>query len=363
MHGFCFAQRRCQSMSRWNISIFSRGVAVTSRAKRGFSAWSARASALLIGKRLWIAALFLLVAGGTPALARDVSTGFALLLPEKIVVNEAPRSALNFTLDMLRPFLPPDFPRDHATVTLAMSTLEPFSCRAFPMQPPQSLTAVRFQGDDAERREHLALLEEALIYDQPGYKAVVPLPAAGAHHFVLQTKAAWQQEADRFVQHVSKVQVAALGSAEGWDKPTGLPFEILPLSRPFGLCAGMSFTGQVLREGKPVPGALVEIARLNSAVRPDMRPMPAPEQNAAPSPQKAKRPARPEPESPYQATQEIRADDRGIFTFACPLAGWWIFSASDAGDPLQDPEGRQKPLEIKTGFWVCFEPCRESPRR
>lgn len=321
---------------------------------------------LSLGKALCcgIAALLPLLTGGVPALAQGVSTGFALLLPEKAVVNEAPRSALNFTLDMLRPFLPPDFPRDHATLALAMSTLDPFSCRAFPMQPPQSLTAVRFRGDDAERREHLALLEDVLLYDQPGYKAVVPLPEAGAHHFVLQTKAAWQPEADRFVQHVSKVQVAALGSAEGWDKPTGLPFEIMPLSRPFGLCAGMSFTGQVLREGKPVPGALVEVARLNSAVRPDMRPMPAPDQPDQPVPsQKTKRAARPEPDSPYQAIQDIRADDRGVFTFACPLAGWWIFSASDAGDPLQDPEGRQKPLEIKTGFWVCFEPCRESPRR
>ncbi len=308
--------------------------------------------------RLFAVFLALVWLNAAGASASPVPTNFALILPEKAVVDEVPQSALNFTLDMLRPFLDPDFPRDHPTLALAMSTLEPFSGQALPMQPPQSFTALHFRGEEAQRMEHLALVEEVMIYDQPGYRAVVPLPEAGAHHFVLQTKATWQPEADRFVQHVSKVQVAALGSAEGWDRPAGLPFEIVPLSRPFGLCAGMSFTGQVVREGKPVPGARVEIAWLNSAVKPDMRPLPAAGQS--PAPPKNRRSPRP---APYRATQELRADSQGVFTFACPRAGWWVFAASDAGDPLQDPEGQQKPLEIRTDFWVCFEPCREGSRR
>ena len=47
----------------------------------------------------------------------------------------------------------------------------------------------------------------------------------------------------------------------------------------------------------------------------------------------------------------------GTLTFVCPLPGWWAFSTSMAGDPLQDPEGKQKPLEIKTIFWVYMNDC------
>ena len=59
----------------------------------------------------------------------------------------------------------------------------------------------------------------------------------------------------------------------------------------------------------------------------------------------------------FGATQQVKADGQGVFTFVCPLPGWWAFSTSMAGDPLQDPEGKQKPLEIKTIFWVYMNDC------
>ena len=65
----------------------------------------------------------------------------------------------------------------------------------------------------------------------------------------------------------------------------------------------------------------------------------------------------PQPISAFGATQQVKADGQGVFTFVCPLPGWWAFSTSMAGDPLQDPEGKQKPLEIKTIFWVYMNDC------
>ena len=65
----------------------------------------------------------------------------------------------------------------------------------------------------------------------------------------------------------------------------------------------------------------------------------------------------PQPISAFGATQQVKADSQGVFTFVCPLPGWWAFSTSMAGDPLQDPEGKQKPLEIKTIFWVYMNDC------
>lgn len=53
------------------------------------------------------------------------------------------------------------------------------------------------------------------------------------------------------------------GVPGNWDKPVGLPTEIVPLDKPYALWAGGVFRGQVLSEGKPVPDAAVEVEYLN----------------------------------------------------------------------------------------------------
>lgn len=77
-----------------------------------------------------------------------------------------------------------------------------------------------------------------------------PPHAGAAYHFIMQSKAIWQPEENRFTQYTVKVQVPAHGSSTGWDMASGTGLEITPLSRPFGMCAGMSFTGQVMRDGQ-----------------------------------------------------------------------------------------------------------------
>ena len=178
----------------------------------------------------------------------------------------------------------------------------------------------------------------------------------------MQTKAGWVPELDKFVQYVTKVQIPAYGSAEGWDKPANISFEISPLSRPFGLCSGMAFSGQALFDGKPIPGALIDVARLDPAIKPNVAQpedpnAPPQDDKAQPKAKKQDKQPTPQPISAFGDTQQVKADSQGVFTFTCPLPGWWAFSTSMAGDPLQDPEGKQKPLEIKTIFWVYMNEC------
>lgn len=65
----------------------------------------------------------------------------------------------------------------------------------------------------------------------------------------------WEPAEDCYIVHYTKAYVAAFGEEEGWDEPAGLKTEIVPLTRPFGNYAGNVFQGQVLLNGKPVPGA------------------------------------------------------------------------------------------------------------
>ena len=121
--------------------------------------------------------------------------------------------------------------------------------------------------------------------------------------------------------------VDSFASGEGWDALVGLPLEIRPLTRPTGLWTGNVFTGVILKEGKPVPFAEVEVAFANdgSVVAPN----------------------------DAFTTQVIRADANGTFTYAMPRAGWWGFAALlEADKPRLSPDGKEVPVEEGAVIWV-----------
>lgn len=104
------------------------------------------------------------------------------------------------------------------------------------------------------------------------------------------------------------------------------------------------------------------MARLDPAIKPNVAQpedpnAPPQDDKAQPRPKSRISSPRRSPFPPSAPTQQVKADSQGVFTFVCPLPGWWAFSTSMAGDPLQDPEGKQKPLEIKTIFWVYMNDC------
>ncbi len=65
--------------------------------------------------------------------------------------------------------------------------------------------------------------------------------------------------------------------------------------------------------------------------------------------------------SDYHVTQVIRADGNGIFSFTCPLAGWWGFAAlSEADYTIKDPAGNEKGVEIGAVLWIHLDPLPRS---
>lgn len=247
---------------------------------------------------------------------------------------------------------------ENKTLKILLGAVEPFSGQGIALERPQAFTALRHSGETEDRSEHLSVLEETTVYGTRGWTTEIALPHPGLYHFIMHSKAGWVPELDRFVQYITSTQVPVQGSSEGWDKPLGTGFEIVPLSRPFGLCAGMGFTGQVLQDGKPLPDTLVDISHLNTSVKPDTK-----TDAKADAKQENKQDAKARPALPLQAVQQIKTDSQGVFTVGCPLPGWWAFAASMSGDPLQDPEGKLKPLEIKTVLWVYMDDCKPRLKR
>jgi len=134
-----------------------------------------------------------------------------------------------------------------------------------------------------------------------------------------------------FIIHYSKVIIGVFGWEDSWQDLLGLPVEIRPLLRPFGNYQGNSFTGQVLVAGKPAPYTEVEVEYLNR-------------EKHYRSP------------TDYHTTQIVLTDNNGVFSFTCPLSGWWGFASLSLADyTLKDSEGSEKEVELGGGIWIYMD--------
>ncbi len=149
----------------------------------------------------------------------------------------------------------------------------------------------------------------------------------GDYVYFLEPAPYWEPDEGKMIIQYTKVIVDAFDGMEGWDASVGLPVEIEPLTRPYGLWTGNLFTGIVRKNGEPVPFAEVEVEWRNDGSI----------------------------EAPAEAfvTQVVKADATGAFSYALPRAGWWGFAAlleSDA--PMKSPAGKDVPLEQGGVIWV-----------
>ncbi len=187
---------------------------------------------------------------------------------------------------------------------------------------------VRFGVRRGETTEDLlGTLVERRVDGRTAWRAQYRFARPGNYAFFVEPRPYWEPAEGKMIVHYTKVIVDAFAAGEGWDEPVGLPVEIVPLARPYGLWTGNVFRGVVLRDGKPVPGAEVEVAwRNDGSVR--------------------------IPADAYE-TQVIRADSQGVFVYGLPRAGWWGFAALVDGDaPMKSPEGKEVPVELGGLIWV-----------
>jgi len=219
------------------------------------------------------------------------------------------------------------------TIQLKLSFSHPFEETGMNLKKPAQFYVVK----DHKRTDLLKNLHEMQVMDHLGWQVDFPVRRPGVYQFVMEPFPYWEPTEDIFIIHYTKVTVPAFGSEEGWDQPLGLATEIVPLLRPFGNYAGNTFTGKVLLDGKPVPGAEIEVELYNQNQH----------YQAATS---------------YHITQAVKADSAGIFNFTCPVAGWWGFSALTIADyTLKSPAGEDKKVEIGAVFWTYMAPYISRP--
>lgn len=209
-------------------------------------------------------------------------------------------------------------------VEILLSFSHPFEGTGMELVKPDQFYLVR----DGEKSSLLADLEATRIMENKAFRYEFKPTAPGVYHFVMEPQPYWEPIEDSHIIHYTKTTVGVFGWDENWQETLGLPVEIKPLLRPFGNYRGNTFTGQVLVNGKPAPNTEVEVEYYN-----DSGTWKAP--------------------TDYHITQVILTDSSGVFSFTCPLDGWWGFAALHTADyTIKDPEGNDKPVELGGVIWV-----------
>jgi len=179
-----------------------------------------------------------------------------------------------------------------------------------------------------EQHDLLPALREKPVDGKRAFTASIRPKAPGDYVFYIEPAPYWEPAERKMIVHYTKVVVDVMGAGEGWDALVGLPVEIEPLVRPYGLWTGNTFRGIVRRDGRPVPFAEIEVEYYNADGR---------------------------VKTPNDAfiTQVVKADQDGVFSYAMPRAGWWGFAALVEGDEkMESPEGKAVDVELGGLIWV-----------
>jgi len=245
-----------------------------------------------------------------------VLLGFALILP-------ADRAAAHFQVLLPSTDIVED--QDLRTIDLDLRFTHPMEQGpTMNMARPRQIVAL-FGGKRIDLSDHL---KPRKIAGKSAYTCTLQASSPGDYVVYVEPEPYWEAAEEKMIVHYTKVVIDVLGAEKGWDALVGLPVEIEPLVRPYGLWTGNSFRGIVRYRGKPVPSARVEVEYFNEERR--VKP----------------------PRAAF-ITQVIKTDPNGVFSYTMPRAGWWGFAALITGEKkMKNPKG--KPVEVELGglMWV-----------
>jgi cobalt/nickel transport protein len=227
------------------------------------------------------------------------------------------------------------------TVTFTYQWGHPFEHQLFDAPKPERVVVIAPDGKETDLTK---TLEKATIPGSEGKKVVaytfkLTPKERGDYVFMLTTPPIWMAEEEEFFKDTIKV-VVHVQAQKGWDVVIGGDlFEIVPLTRPYGLQAGMVFQTQVGIEQKSAKGAyfntwsgvLVEIERYN-----------------------ARAPKKLPPDE--HITRAAKTDRSGVATCTLTEPGWWCVTA--LGNPRQEHkerEGKKHPVRERATFWVFVD--------
>jgi cobalt/nickel transport protein len=214
-------------------------------------------------------------------------------------------------------------------VTIEFLWGHPFEHQVFKAKAPRSLVVLAPDGKKTDLSKTLEVVKQSTGRAKAaGYRLRFTPGQRGDYVFLGECMPVFMKEEKVFFEDTVKV-VLHVEDQEGWDASAGLPFELVPLTRPYGLQPGMVFQAQALAGGKPVRGTLIEIERYN----------PKPPEKLP---------------SDEQITRTAKTDPNGVVTYTLGEAGWWCLTAQRDGGKGKY-QGKSYPVKQRTTYWVYVD--------
>jgi cobalt/nickel transport protein len=206
----------------------------------------------------------------------------------------------------------------------------PYEHQLFDAPSPQNLTVL---APDGKKTDLTKSLEKTTVATAEGKKAAAyrfrfTPEQRGDYVFVLNTPPIWMEEEKEFFQDTVKV-VLHVQAQKGWDTPARQSFEVLPLTRPYGLQPGMAFQAQLVTLAKPLAGSLVEVERYNAAAPKELPP-------------------------DEHITRTAKTDPNGVVTCTLTDPGWWCLTGQNAGGE-REYQGKPYPVRQRSTLWVFVD--------
>jgi len=170
--------------------------------------------------------------------------------------------------------------------------------------------------------------------DGKGYALTYKARRMGDHLFVMTPAPYYDETTKNYIQQITKTIINVAGIPSDWDTDLGLTAEIVPLTKPYAIWAGSSFTGIVKSNKKVVPYAQIEVKYLNRDIDTKTNTLGKPRIKA--------------PQNAF-VNMIIKTNSMGEFTFAIPKSGTWGFKAIDIGNTK---EYKGKKLEQDAVLWI-----------
>ena len=215
-------------------------------------------------------------------------------------------------------------------VTVRYQWGHPFEHQLFDAPLPENTLAISPDGSRTDLSKALRKVEVPGEGDKKvtAFEFAFTPQKRGDYTFILNAPPIWIEEEKLFLHDSVKV-VYHVQTQNGWDVATRQPFEIVPLTRPYGLQPGIVFQGQVLNEAKPLARALVEVERYSATPPKELPP-------------------------DEQITRSLRSDPNGVLTSTLAEPGWWCITAQTDGG-MRERDGKMYPVKRRATFWVFVD--------
>jgi cobalt/nickel transport protein len=216
-------------------------------------------------------------------------------------------------------------------VTLTYQWGHPYEHQLFDAPKPENLLVLAPDGKKTDLTKNLTKVDLAGNDNKAvsAYRVVFKAEQRGDYVFVLKTPPIWMEEEKEYLQDTVKV-VLHVQTQKGWDSCGHEGLEIKPLTRPYGLQAGMVFQAEVRGpDKKGIEGLLVEVERYN----------PKPPSILPPD---------------EQITRSAKTDASGVFTCTLTDPGWWCIAAAREGVSMER-QGKKYPLRQRAIHWVFVD--------